>query len=167
MIENYDKYLLYSDKKKQANVNNNDLACIEIIESLSNSCNLKKENSEQLQTLFTSTLKNSFKNNLSKKASFLANLQQQTNQSSNVESKPNDNCIQNDQARASPNYIRERYYQILRDQVFPFLQRPPQPNLNVNQSAKQIQGYSNDVLYWFFLTENLFFSGSCLSFYFL
>lgn len=56
------------------------------------------------------------------------------------------NVIDNEQIVSSPTYIRDRYYQILREQVFPFLQRPFN-DTNVNQSAKEIQSYSNDVLY--------------------
>ena len=154
LIENYDKYLSYSNKSANQNSKKEDLACLEIIETLNN--NLKKESDPHLQTVFTSTLKNSFKNNLIKKSSFQA-LQKALDAAKSYSNEiakerqqaaeRNDNCIQNDQARASPTYIRERYYQILRDQVFPFLQRPPQSSININQSAKQIQGYSNDVLY--------------------
>ena len=149
LIENYDKYLSYSNKDNTQNANKEDLTCHEIIEKLNNNC--KIANDPDLQTVFTSTLKNSFKNSLNKKASFQALKKvidaakseiSLTREKQKVER--NDNCIQNDQA--SPTYIRERYYQILRDQVFPFLQRPSQSNLNVNQSAKQIL-QCNDVLY--------------------
>lgn len=60
----------------------------------------------------------------------------------------NGNSIHNSQIAAaqSPNFIRDRYYQILREQVFPFLQKPSN-NLNINQSPKEIQNYCNDVLY--------------------
>lgn len=57
-----------------------------------------------------------------------------------------DNSIHNDQVRSSPSFIRDRYYQILREQVFPYLQKPAN-SLNINQSPKEIQNYSNDVLY--------------------
>jgi hypothetical protein len=62
---------------------------------------------------------------------------------------PNNNCIQNEQATSSssPSFIRDRYYQILRDQVFPFLQKPPANSLHINQSPKEIQNINNDVLY--------------------
>lgn len=57
------------------------------------------------------------------------------------------NSIHNNQVAAqSPNFIRDRYYQILREQVFPFLQKPSN-NLNINQSPKEVQNYCNDVLY--------------------
>lgn len=57
------------------------------------------------------------------------------------------NSIHNNQLAAqSPNFIRDRYYQILREQVFPFLQKPSN-NLNINQSPKEVQTYCNDVLY--------------------
>jgi hypothetical protein len=60
----------------------------------------------------------------------------------------NGNSIHNSQIAAaqSPNFIRDRCYQILREQVFPFLQKPSN-NLNINQSPKEIQNYCNDVLY--------------------
>lgn len=57
------------------------------------------------------------------------------------------NSIHNNQVAAqSPGFIRDRYYQILREQVFPFLQKPSN-NLNINQSPKEVQNYCNDVLY--------------------
>jgi len=66
--------------------------------------------------------------------------------STSVHAEHNNSIHNNQVAAQSPNFIRDRYYQILREQVFPFLQKPSN-NLNINQSPKEIQNYCNDVLY--------------------
>jgi hypothetical protein len=159
LIENYDKYLFFPNlefnKPSYLNNQNNqiqvspklqheylpDVKIIDKIISQSNisepkfetlSAKVERNNSNRLDTQIK--LSNSFKD--ANGSAFNLN---GTNKKSN--------CIQNEQVTSSPNYIRERYYQILREQVFPFLQRPAHPHLNINQSAKEIQNYSNDVLY--------------------
>lgn len=76
-----------------------------------------------------------------------------TNEKENSESKSEKDLVETSNS-ASSNFIRDRYYQILREQVFPFLQKPRQKLNNeatssntINESIKDIQDYNNDVLY--------------------
>jgi hypothetical protein len=155
-----------------------DLACVQIIETMTNRISSFHEKGEKMPSKHPSRstssnngstwqsdsqqTKNliSFKSNgnnnnssscskESSESSGLGALKQDLSSQTITDKDIKSNCIQNNQVTSSsPNYIRERYYQILREQVFPFLQRPSQASASqYNQSAREIQNYSNDVLY--------------------
>lgn len=131
IIENYDKGFLFSD------INDSERTFSSQISTNLPRINITSESFVKEEDMACSQILDS-KNNEQKikmRPSF------------SEKSKKMGNLFDNEQITSSPNYIRDRYYQILREQVFPFLQRPTSNLMNVNQSAKDIQSYSSDVLY--------------------
>lgn len=148
------------------------LACVKVIDAMSNRIQLNKTFSNDAYDAKTTTTTTRTVNERARPSPFKLNIlaKSKTPATNNLNHKtndlrpaavlmdPSDNLIENnDELNVSPSYLRDRYYQILREQVFPFLQRPssnragfrhhhnPQQQPPLQQQPPK--GASNDVLY--------------------